>query len=110
VPAGAAAVFYTAWVIAALSQPLNALAFITDGILWGASDYRFLRNAMMMATACGMLGLQSIASDRTESLSGVWLMMALWIGVRAFWGVARLYPGIGNSPFHLGITSDGAAR
>ena len=109
VPA-AAAIFYSAWVIAALSQPLNALAFVTDGIHWGASDYRFLRNAMLMATACGMLGLQFIASERTESLSGVWLMMALWIGVRAFWGVARLYPGIGNSPFRLGITSDGAAR
>ena len=98
VPASAAAIFYTAWGIAALSQPLNALAFITDGIHWGASDYRFLRNAMLMATVCGMLGLQLIASDRAEALSGVWLMTALWIGVRAFWGVARLYPGFGDSP------------
>ena len=102
VPADAAAVFLAAWVIAALSQPLNALAFITDGILWGASDYRFLRNAMMMATVCGLLGLQSIASDRADAFSGVWLMTALWIGVRAFWGVARLYPGIGDSPFRAG--------
>ena len=89
---------------------MNALAFITDGIHWGASDYRFLRNAMMMATACGLLGLQLIASDRAEALSGVWLMMALWIAIRAFWGVARLYPGIGDSPFRLEIPRDGAAR
>ncbi|MCY3915977.1 MAG: MATE family efflux transporter [Chloroflexi bacterium] len=102
VPAAAAAIFYSAWVIAALSQPLNALAFITDGIHWGASDYRFLRNAMMMATVCGLLGLQLIASDQAESLSGVWLMMALWIAIRAFWGVARLYPGVGDSPFRAG--------
>jgi len=109
VPGTAAAVFYAAWVIASLSQPLNALAFITDGIHWGTSDYRFLRNAMMMATACGLIGLQLIASDSADAFSGVWLMTLLWIAVRAFWGVARLYPGIGDSPFRLGITCEGAA-
>lgn len=110
VPQGAAAVFYSAWIIASLSQPLNALAFITDGIHWGAGDYRFLRNAMMMATACGLLGLQLIASDSAERFSGVWLMTVLWIGARAFWGVARLYPGIGSSPLRLKIKRKGAAR
>ncbi len=110
VPAAAVSVFHAAWIIASLSQPLNALAFITDGIHWGASDYRFLRNAMMMATAGGLLGLQLIASNRAGALSGVWLMMALWIAIRAFWGVARLYPGIGDSPFRLGIPRDGAGR
>lgn len=109
VPDDAAAVFYAAWVIASLSQPLNALAFVTDGIHWGASDYRFLRNAMLMATAIGLLGLQRIPSDRAEAFSGVWLMTVLWIGVRAFWGVARLYPGIGDSPFRRSVTRAGAA-
>ena len=107
VPDDAAAVFIAAWVIASVSQPLSALAFITDGILWGASDYRFLRNAMMMATACGLLGLQLIASEGAEAFSGVWLMTVLWIGVRAFWGVARLYPGIGDSPFRRRVKSAG---
>ena len=109
VPGDAAAIFIAAWVIASLSQPLNALAFITDGILWGASDYRYLRNAMMLATACGVLGLQLIASDRSEAFSGVWLMTVLWIGIRAFWGVARLYPGIGDSPFRRRLSSAGSA-
>ena len=44
------------------------LAFITDGILWGASDYRFLRNAMMLATVCGLLGLQLIPSDQVRGI------------------------------------------
>ena len=102
VPTAAATVFHSAWIIAALSQPLNALAFVTDGIHWGTSDYRFLRNAMMMATVCGLLGLQLIASDHAAAFAGVWLMTALWIGIRAFWGVARLHPGIGDSPFRAG--------
>ncbi|MCY3798710.1 MAG: MATE family efflux transporter [Chloroflexi bacterium] len=102
VPAGAAAVFYAAWVIALLSQPLSALAFVTDGIHWGTGDYRFLRNAMILATVCGLLGLQLIASDKPDAFSGVWLMTALWISIRAFWGLVRLYPGIGASPFKTG--------
>ena len=110
VPADAVAVFYAAWLISVLSQPLNALAFITDGIHWGTSDYRFLRNAMMMASACGLLGLQLIANDKSSALSGVWLVTVLWIGVRAFWGVARLYPGIGDSPLRLGIAAKRATH
>jgi MATE family multidrug resistance protein len=102
VPEEAAAVFYAAWLIASLSQPLSALAFVTDGIHWGTGDYRFLRNAMILATICGLLGLQWIASDDPAGFSGVWLMTVLWISVRAFWGVARLYPGIGDSPFKAG--------
>ena len=102
VPEDAAAVFYAAWVIALLSQPLSALAFVTDGIHWGTGDYRFLRNAMILATVCGLLGLQLIASDKPDAFSGVWLMTALWISIRAFWGLVRLYPGIGASPFKTG--------
>ncbi len=102
VPREAAAAFQAAWVIAALSQPLNALAFVTDGIHWGTSDYRFLRNAMMMATICGLLGLQLIASDSADGFASVWLMTALWISIRAFWGVARLHPGLGRGPFRAG--------
>ena len=101
VPKDTAAVFLAAWLVASLSQPLNAIAFITDGIHWGTSDYRFLRNAMMAATACGLIGLQLIATDSLEAFTSVWLVTALWIGVRAFWGLLRLYPGIGDSPFRL---------
>lgn len=104
-PADALAAFHAAWIIAALSQPLSALAFVTDGIHWGTGDYRFLRNAMLTATAGGFLGLQWIARDSAGSLAGVWLMTVLWIGIRAIFGFARLYPGIGDSPFRSGVAS-----
>ena len=110
VPVEAISLFQAAWVIASLSQPLGALAFVTDGIHWGTSDYRFLRNAMMMATACGCLGLQLIASDGAGSLAGVWLVTVLWIAIRAFWGLARLYPGIGDSPIHARVFSPSAGQ
>ncbi len=99
VPTDAVFLFTLPWIIASISQPLNALAFITDGIHWGTSDYRYLRNAMLLATIAGLLGLQSIAMDTVESISAVWLVTVFWIGIRAFWGVLRVYPGIGASPF-----------
>ncbi len=106
VPDDAGAVFAAAWIVAALSQPLNALAFITDGIHWGTSDYGFLRNAMLMATVCGLLALQAVATAVPADFTGVWLATVLWIGIRAFWGVLRVFPGIGNSPFRWRVLTE----
>lgn len=108
VPADAVFVFTLPWIIASVSQPLNSLAFITDGIHWGTGDYRYLRNAMVLATVVGLFGLQLIAIDNPESFSAVWLVTVGWIGIRAFWGVLRVYPGIGTSPFRsrIGVHSN----
>ena len=103
VPPDAVLVFTLPWIIASVSQPLNSLAFITDGIHWGTGDYRYLRNAMVMATVAGLFGLQLISTERAESFSAVWLVTVGWIGIRAFWGVLRVYPGIGTSPFRSRI-------
>ena len=102
VPVDAAFLFALPWVIASLSQPLNALAFITDGIHWGTGDYRFLRNAMLLATVCGLLGLQLVGRDSAEHFSAVWLATVGWVCIRALWGVLRVYPGIGKSPLRAG--------
>lgn len=98
VPADAAILFTLPWIVAALSQPFNALAFITDGIHWGTSDYCYLRNGMLLATFCGLAGLQMVATEGAEYFSAVWLLTVAWICIRAVWGVLRVYPGIGNSP------------
>ncbi len=98
VPNDTVAVFLGAWVIASLSQPLNAIAFITDGIHWGTSDYSFLRNAMTCASVIGIIGLLSIPINHSEAFTYVWIVSVVWIGIRAFWGFVRIYPGIGNSP------------
>ena len=103
VPSDAVLLFTLPWIIASVSQPLNALAFITDGIHWGASDYRYLRNAMLLATVAGLFGLQLIPTESVESFSAVWLVTVCWISIRAFWGVLRVYPGIGASPLRTRI-------
>jgi MATE family multidrug resistance protein len=97
VPATAVAYFNSAWIIAIAVQPLNALAFATDGLHWGSGDYRYLRNAVILATGVGAAGLLS----GPHALDWIWMMTAAWIGVRATLGVIRIWPGVGNSPFRV---------
>ncbi|MCY3773618.1 MAG: MATE family efflux transporter, partial [Gemmatimonadetes bacterium] len=97
VPATAVAYFHSAWIIAVVVQPLNALAFATDGLHWGSGDYRYLRNAVVVATGVGAAGLLA----GPHALDWIWLMTGAWIGVRATLGVVRIWPGVGNSPFRV---------
>ena len=97
VPPSAVPYFYSAWLIALIVQPLNALAFATDGLHWGSGDYRYLRNAVILATGVGAVGLLA----GPHALDWIWMMTGAWIGVRATMGVIRIWPGVGNSPYNL---------
>ncbi len=97
VPASAVPFFYSAWMIAIVVQPLNALAFATDGLHWGSGDYRYLRNAVILATGVGTAGLLA----GPHALAWIWVMIAVLIGVRAIMGVIRIWPGVGNSPYKV---------
>lgn len=109
VPASAVALFGPAWWISALTLPVNALAFATDGLLWGAGDFAYLRNAMALATAAGLGGLMFIDPATPNALIWIWLVTAGWITLRAATGVLRVWPGIGNSPFNPTATSPSVA-
>lgn len=98
VPEDAVGVFLGAWIIASLSQPLNSIAFITDGIHWGTSDYGFLRNGMILASVTGLIGLQFIPIEHPDAFTYLWWVTVFWITIRGIWGFLRVYPGIGDSP------------
>ncbi|MDQ4100187.1 MAG: MATE family efflux transporter [Chloroflexota bacterium] len=95
--------FTSAWIVAALVQPLNALSFATDGIHWGTGDYRYLRNAMLIATVTAGAVLVPINSTALDTLTYIWLVTGLWSGIRATLGIARVWPGIWNAPLALRI-------
>ncbi len=98
VPASARLAFSSAWWVAALALPLNSLAFATDGIHWGTADYRFLRDAMAVATGVGALLLFLLQGWDGFGLATVWAVTAVWIGLRAGFGVTRIWPGFGAAP------------
>ncbi len=94
-------IFGTAWLAYALAQPANALAFVTDGIHWGTSDYRFLRNVTILSTAVGLIALYGIDPAGPDALNVIWMITAGWIAIRTVFGVVRIWPGFGSSPLRL---------
>lgn len=98
VPPAALPLFGAAWWIAAVSQPLNGVSFGTDGIHWGTRDFRFLRNVVGVATAAGAAGIWLLDETRPGAFTILWVLTALWIAIRAVFGVLRIWPGIGEAP------------
>ena len=99
IPETAVAVFGTPWLISAAFQPINALAFVTDGLHWGTGDFRFLRNVVMLATFIATATLLLVDVESPTALTSVWLTTCLWIAIRALLGMLRIWPGIGQSPY-----------
>jgi len=97
VPPSAHAVFASAWWIAAAVQPLNAVAFVTDGILWGAGDYRYMRNGMLAASGAGGAALLALDVSAPDVLVSINLVIVGWIVIRSTVGLARVWPGVGAS-------------
>jgi len=102
-PPEAREIYAGAWFIAAVTQPIVALAFVTDGIHWGTGDYAYLRNAMISATAAGAVGLALINIDNANAFTLVWVVNGAWVLARAFIGAIRIWPGIGRSPLRVAV-------
>jgi MATE family multidrug resistance protein len=99
IPDTAVRIFLPAWAASAASQPVSSLAFLTDGVHWGTGDYRFLRNAMIIAALTGFSGIWLLNLTGAQELYWVWIVVGVWVSVRALFGVLRIWPGIGNSIF-----------
>ncbi len=102
VPAAARPLFPAAWLAALLFQPVNAFAFATDGIHWGTGDFRYLRNAMLGASAVGALGVLLLDTTHPQALVGLWIITGGWVTLRALFGIVRIWPGVGRSPLTVG--------
>ena len=98
VPASAHGVFFQAWWIAACWQPVNALSFVTDGLHWGARDYRYLRDAMLAASGLGVAALRANEAMGSPTLITIWWITGAWIALRAGCGMLRIWPGVGAAP------------
>lgn len=98
VPPAAAAIFIPAWIVSAVTQPVNALTYASDGIHWGTGDFRFLRNVMLAATVCCGSAVFLVDQTRADALTWLWIITCAWIWIRAVFGVVRVWPGIGKSP------------
>ena len=75
-----------------LTQPVNALAFVCDGILFGGGDFAYCAAAMVSAV---LPALALFASGSGASLHSVWGGLSLLMTIRAVAAIARLLSGTG---------------
>ena len=81
------------WPLMAWSQPLYTLAFAVDGMLFGASDWAgavgIMLGSALPALALMRVGLQA------QGLRAIWAALAVFMGLRALLGGARIASGRG---------------
>lgn len=66
-----------------ISQPVNALAFVFDGIFKGLGEMKYLRNLLAAATLFGFLPVAAGFHHFSPGLTGIWLAFTLWMLIRA---------------------------
>jgi putative MATE family efflux protein len=69
--------------VAALTQPVAALAFVLDGLILGLSDYVAMRRAMILAIAAYVPVAALVLRFHGLGLPGVWAALGLWLAARA---------------------------
>ena len=83
----------TIWFYLAASQLINSVAYVYDGILFGARDFVFLRKRMMEAFLFVFLPLVFWGFMKMESLLGLWLALIGLNTYRMFsgwWGCKKI--------------------
>jgi putative MATE family efflux protein len=86
-----------------LMQPLNAVVFVWDGIVIGASRFAFLAGSTVAAAAI-MAAVLAVVQVRDWGLRGVWSALAAMMIVRfaalAWWGIVGPLAS-GRDPSHV---------
>ncbi|KAK7261531.1 hypothetical protein RIF29_27845 [Crotalaria pallida] len=72
----------------AITQPLNALAFVFDGINFGASDFAYSAFSMVAVAVISIICLLILSS--TGGFIGIWVALSIYMGLRAFAGFLRI--------------------
>jgi putative MATE family efflux protein len=80
------------WIVAAL-QPIGGIVFVLDGVLMGASDYRFLLGSTAAAVLGGLIPVAVTSLWLGWGLTGVWAGMGVFMGIRLAALVPRLRSG-----------------
>ncbi|GMY16285.1 protein DETOXIFICATION 42 [Fagus crenata] len=81
----------------AATQPINALAFVFDGINFGASDFAYSAYSMIMVAIFSILCLFLLSSG--HGFIGIWVALTIYMSLRAFAGFWRIGTGTGPWKF-----------
>ncbi|MCK5677292.1 MAG: MATE family efflux transporter, partial [Flavobacteriaceae bacterium] len=71
--------FYNIFWIVLLMQPINAIAFVFDGIFKGLAEAIILRNTLIIATFLGFVPVLLIGDHLNLKLYAVWIAFTVWM-------------------------------
>lgn len=74
--------FYNVFWILIITQPLNAITFIFDGMFKGMGEMRYLRNVLILSTALVFIPTLLIFDYYNFKLTAIWIAFTLWILAR----------------------------
>lgn len=75
------------WFVAG-SQPMNAIAFVLDGLYYGASDFRYAAVSMILAATIS--SILTLLAPPSFGLNGIWGGLFLFMSLRVAAGCWRL--------------------
>ncbi len=74
--------FYGIFFILILGLPMNAIAFVFDGLFKGLGEMKYLRNTLLAATFLGFVPTLFLGKYMNWSLLGIWIAFIVWMAVR----------------------------
>ncbi|TXD49778.1 MATE family efflux transporter [Polaribacter sp. IC073] len=74
--------FYTVFWIVLITQPVNAITFIFDGMFKGMGEMKYLRNLLIFATGLVFIPTLLIFDYLDYKLIAIWIAFTFWIIAR----------------------------
>ncbi|KAG4163679.1 hypothetical protein ERO13_D01G186900v2 [Gossypium hirsutum] len=77
----------------AVTQPINTLAFVFDGVNYGASDFAYSAYSMVLVAVVSIFCLFILSSS--TGYIGIWIALTIFMNLRVFAGLLRVGTGTG---------------
>lgn len=74
--------FYTIFWIVLITQPINAITFIFDGMFKGMGEMKYLRNLLILSTGLVFIPTLLIFDYMEYKLIAIWIAFTFWILAR----------------------------
>src|SRR5699024_8871488 len=71
--------FGTVFWVVLLMQPINAVAYVFDGIFKGLGEAKYLRNMLLIASFLGFIPTLLILDHFGLKLYAIWIAFAVWM-------------------------------
>lgn len=76
------AAFYGVFYLVLLALPINAIAFLFDGMFKGMGKMKFLRNVLLSATLLGFIPTLYLGKYLNLGLHAIWVAFMVWMILR----------------------------